>query len=111
MLFSTTHLFDAPNPQAELKVQMTAQVFFVLAQANDALYVPLSALARHQSGRAGPRTVRVSRTMAASRPESPGWNHECRLRSDSFGLNEGDTVVTGTANPRRTITKRAPFTT
>jgi macrolide-specific efflux system membrane fusion protein len=33
-------LFDVQNPQRELKIQMTAQVFFVLEQASNALYVP-----------------------------------------------------------------------
>ncbi|MCZ7564646.1 MAG: efflux RND transporter periplasmic adaptor subunit [Burkholderiales bacterium] len=37
-------LFDVPNPAGELMTQMTAQVFFVLAQAKDALLVPVSAL-------------------------------------------------------------------
>lgn len=37
-------LFDVPNPNQKLMTQMTAQVFFVLASAKDALQVPLTAL-------------------------------------------------------------------
>jgi macrolide-specific efflux system membrane fusion protein len=37
-------LFDVLNPSGELMTQMTAQVFFVLASAKDALLVPVSAL-------------------------------------------------------------------
>ncbi len=37
-------LFDVPNPNGELRTQMTAQVFFVNAKAENALRVPLSAL-------------------------------------------------------------------
>jgi macrolide-specific efflux system membrane fusion protein len=37
-------LFDVPNPAGELMTQMTAQVFFVLASAKDAILVPVSAL-------------------------------------------------------------------
>jgi macrolide-specific efflux system membrane fusion protein len=37
-------LFDVPNPNQELMTQMTAQVFFVLASAKDAIFVPISAL-------------------------------------------------------------------
>jgi macrolide-specific efflux system membrane fusion protein len=37
-------LFDVPNPAGELMTQMTAQVFFVAAEAKDALLVPVSAL-------------------------------------------------------------------
>jgi macrolide-specific efflux system membrane fusion protein len=37
-------LFDVPNPAGDLMTQMTAQVFFVLASAKDAILVPVSAL-------------------------------------------------------------------
>lgn len=37
-------LFDVPNPGQRLMTQMTAQVFFVLASARDALVVPATAL-------------------------------------------------------------------
>jgi macrolide-specific efflux system membrane fusion protein len=37
-------LFDIPNPERELKIQMTAQVFIVLAQVKDALLIPAAAI-------------------------------------------------------------------
>ncbi|HEX2827270.1 MAG TPA: efflux RND transporter periplasmic adaptor subunit [Burkholderiales bacterium] len=37
-------LFDVENPDRALMTQMTAQVFFVTAQAKDAVFVPVSAL-------------------------------------------------------------------
>jgi macrolide-specific efflux system membrane fusion protein len=37
-------LFDVPNPGQTLMTQMTAQVFFVLAAAEDALIVPITAV-------------------------------------------------------------------
>lgn len=37
-------LFDIPNPEHRLMTQMTAQVFFVISAAKDALYIPLAAL-------------------------------------------------------------------
>lgn len=37
-------LFDVPNPDRRLMTQMTAQVFFVVAKAEDALTVPMAAL-------------------------------------------------------------------
>jgi membrane fusion protein, macrolide-specific efflux system len=49
-------LFDVPNPEGALMTQMTAQVFFVVADVKDATLVPFSALARAANGRA---TVRV----------------------------------------------------
>jgi membrane fusion protein, macrolide-specific efflux system len=39
-------LFDVPNPERALMTQMTAQVFFVVAEAKDAVLVPLNALNR-----------------------------------------------------------------
>jgi macrolide-specific efflux system membrane fusion protein len=37
-------LFDVPNPKQELMTQMTAQVFFVVAAAKDAVVAPIAAL-------------------------------------------------------------------
>jgi macrolide-specific efflux system membrane fusion protein len=37
-------LFDVGNPERALMTQMTAQVFFVIAQAKDAVIIPVSAL-------------------------------------------------------------------
>jgi macrolide-specific efflux system membrane fusion protein len=37
-------LFDVPNPGGALMTQMTTQVFFVVAQARDAVLVPMTAL-------------------------------------------------------------------
>jgi macrolide-specific efflux system membrane fusion protein len=48
-------LFDVPNAEGALMTQMTAQVFFVVAEAKDALLVPMNAV-RRGNGRA---TVRV----------------------------------------------------
>src|SRR6185436_2735344 len=37
-------LFDVDNPNQKLMTQMTAQVFFIVASAKDAVLVPLAAL-------------------------------------------------------------------
>lgn len=37
-------LFDVPNPNRQLMTQMTTQVFFIAAQAQDTLLIPMSAL-------------------------------------------------------------------
>ncbi|MCV2217358.1 efflux RND transporter periplasmic adaptor subunit [Thauera sp. Sel9] len=39
-------LFDVPNDNGELMTQMTAQVYFIVAQARDVLQVPLGALSQ-----------------------------------------------------------------
>lgn len=47
-------LFEVPNNNRNLMTQMTAQVFFVVAEARDVLMVPMSALTV-QRGARGPR--------------------------------------------------------
>ena len=44
-------LFDIPNPDRELNIQMTAQVFIVLAQAKGALLIPAAAIGNAGRGR------------------------------------------------------------
>ena len=43
-------LFDIPNPERELNIQMTAQVFIVLAQAKGALLIPAAAIGNAAEG-------------------------------------------------------------
>jgi len=43
-------LFDIPNPERELKIQMTAQVFIVLEQAKSVLLVPSAAIGNANEG-------------------------------------------------------------
>jgi macrolide-specific efflux system membrane fusion protein len=45
-----TALFDVDNPKRELMTQMSAQVFFVVAEARNVLTVPMSALRPVQRG-------------------------------------------------------------
>jgi len=61
-------LFDVPNPNRNLMTQMTAQVFFVVAQARDVLVVPMAALTL-QRAPAGPRPDATA--SAASAPMPP----------------------------------------
>ena len=43
-------LFDIPNPKRELNIQMTAQVFIVLAQAKGVLLIPTAAIGNASEG-------------------------------------------------------------
>ena len=49
--------FDVPNPDGALMTQMTAQVFFVVARAEDAVLVPVSAVQLLGKGRASVRVL------------------------------------------------------
>lgn len=111
-------LFDVPNPDQRLMTQMTAQVFFVVAAARDALLVPVSALnalARgEQSSPAGaeaerkraPRqgaatddrastvTVALGNGAFEQRRVETGISNRIQVQILS-GLAEGDRVVSG----------------
>lgn len=62
-------LFDVPNNNQALMTNMTAQVFFIAAEAKDALVVPVAAIGSTGSGRTGGgRRERGETERAASAP-------------------------------------------
>jgi len=84
-------LFDVPNPEGDLGIQMSAQVFFVHASAKDAVVVPVSALAQAKQK----NTVLV---MAEGKPEPRQVTVGVRNRVQAqivAGLQPGDEVVIG----------------
>ncbi|MBC7951219.1 MAG: efflux RND transporter periplasmic adaptor subunit [Rhodospirillaceae bacterium] len=90
-------LFDVPNPEGDLGIQMSAQVFFVHASAKDALVIPVSALAqgkgRKEKGK--PDSIMV---MKDGTPEPRQVVVGVRNRVQAqivSGLAEGDEVVIG----------------
>jgi len=63
-----TAIFDVANPDNQLMTQMTAQVFFVTASAQNVVTVPVSALHQgrgHTGGRSGTWTPNQGHTSAA----------------------------------------------
>jgi macrolide-specific efflux system membrane fusion protein len=60
-------LFDVPNSANQLLPQMTAQVFFVVAEARDVLAVPMSALTMQRGG----APAAASREARANREGQP----------------------------------------
>ena len=60
-------LFDVPNPNRELMTQMSAQVFFVVGAAKDAVIVPVAAL-----NQAGPRAARPDAAARRANREVAG---------------------------------------
>jgi macrolide-specific efflux system membrane fusion protein len=58
-------LFDVENPNQALMTQMTAQVFFVVSSAKDAVLVPLTALRPVPREGAGKRTGRTAGERAS----------------------------------------------
>lgn len=76
-----TALFDVENPGGELMTQMTAQVYFVVEAAYDALRVPVAAVryaprgerrGAHSGGEAEPGTVRAAPQPQLGENGGPG---------------------------------------
>lgn len=99
-------LFDIPNPDRILKIQMTAQVFIVLAQAKDALLIPAAAI-----GNAGEGTTAKVRLLTAKgnleqRTIKLGIKSELSAEVTS-GLHENDLVVIGEVTSKGVSNKSA----
>ncbi len=85
-------LFDVPNPDGRLMMNMTAQVFFVRGAARDVLTVPVAAL--KGSGEAGKAEVTVLTADGRRESRSVETGIRNRVRAEiRSGLSEGDRVV------------------
>ncbi|WP_019882850.1 MULTISPECIES: efflux RND transporter periplasmic adaptor subunit [unclassified Methylophilus] len=88
-----TVLFDVDNPDGELMPQMTAQVSFVVAQANQVILAPTNALAAVE-GKPGQYKVRV-----LTKEGKVDWHEvvtgvRTRLRAEIVsGLAEGEQLI------------------
>ncbi len=86
-------LFDVPNPAGDLMTQMTAQVFFVLASAKDAILVPVTALEalpvtgeRGRAARGG--AAKAPRVALDPRVRFSGKQALVRVLAEQGGLEE-----------------------
>ncbi|MCP5339634.1 MAG: efflux RND transporter periplasmic adaptor subunit [Sinobacteraceae bacterium] len=70
-------LFDVPNPNRSLLTQMTAQVFFVVAEARDVLVVPMSALTMQR-----PQGVAAARLEGGRRAAAEAQGEQQRPRGE-----------------------------
>jgi macrolide-specific efflux system membrane fusion protein len=95
-------LFDVPNPDGTLMIDMTAQVFFTLASAKDVLTVPLAALQK-DSASAGTAEVRVQTAPGELETRTVKTGIRNRVRAQIVeGLAEGDEVVVATDTEDKT---------
>lgn len=86
-------LFEVPNPNHRLRIGMTAQVTIVLAEAKDALIVPIAALGKPDKDGRYPVRVRRADGTVATVPVTVGINNNISMQVTD-GLAEGDEVVT-----------------
>ncbi len=96
-------LFDLPNPDGELKIQMTAQVFIVLAQAKGVLLVPVAAIGNASEGSIIKVQVLKPDGTVETRTIKIGIKSELSAEVTA-GLNEKEQVVIGgkTATAKKT---------
>jgi membrane fusion protein, macrolide-specific efflux system len=87
-------LFDLPNPDGELKIQMTAQVFIVLAQAKGVLLVPVAAIGNASEGSIIKVQVLKPDRTVETRTIKIGIKSELSAEVTA-GLNEKEQVVIG----------------
>ncbi|CAN7251077.1 macrolide transporter subunit MacA [Phyllobacterium sp. LjRoot231] len=110
-------LFDVPNPDGDLMISMSAQVFFVQSAANDVLVVPSSAIGGPGgTGRAGTNgethkaevTVVTSSGANETREVEVGVRNRINVEIKS-GLKEGELVVVGrgSESPAATTTRNS----
>ena len=89
-------LFDIPNPDLALRDAMTAEVNIVLAEADDALAIPATALGGGQAD--GGRTVRVVDADGRVETRSVRVGIDNRVEAQVLsGLSAGERVVVGDA--------------
>ena len=87
-------LFDIPNPERVLKIQMTAQVFIVLAEAKGVLLIPASAIGNAAEGTATKVRVLKENGKVEQRTIKIGIKSEI-MAEVTEGLKEKELVVIG----------------
>jgi macrolide-specific efflux system membrane fusion protein len=87
-------LFDIPNLERELKIQMTAQVFIVLAQAKGVLLIPVAAIGNASEG--AETKVRVLKTDGTIEQRTIKIGIKSEISAEvKDGLKEKELVVIG----------------
>ncbi|WP_246710957.1 efflux RND transporter periplasmic adaptor subunit [Mesorhizobium sp. RMAD-H1] len=88
-------LFDAPNPDGELMIDMSAQVYFVLGSAKDVLLAPAAALHTTRGPDGKPQTtVKVVNASGDTEDRVVEVGIRNRVQAEiKSGLKEGDRVV------------------
>jgi macrolide-specific efflux system membrane fusion protein len=99
-------LFDIPNPERTLKIQMTAQVFIVLAQAKGVLLVPTAAIGNAGEGSEVEVKVLKPDGSVEERTIQVGIKSEL-LAEVKFGLKENERIVLRGATAAKGTTKSA----
>jgi len=91
-------LFDVENPDGTLRIDMTAQVSVMLAQAKDALLIPTVALGpKVPEGRPGPGANAANSEQRAARSKQEGQRQQ-RRQPDAGALAKSNSYVVRVVN-------------
>jgi len=91
-------LFDVENPDGTLRIDMTAQVSVMLAQAKDALLIPTVALGpKVPEGRPGPGANAANGEQRAARSKQEGQRQQ-RRQPDAGALAKSNSYVVRVVN-------------
>lgn len=93
-----TALFDVANPEGALMTQMSAQVFFIAAEAKGVLTVPMAALSETRPG-SGEYTAEVKGAFGTEKRNVDVGVRTRVLAEVKSGLEDGDVVVLQNAPP------------
>ena len=100
-------LFDVPNPDGILRIDMTAQVYIVLANGKNVLQIPSAALSGKTTAD-GTQAIRVldAKNHVSTRNIKVGLNNRINAEVIS-GLQEGEKVIIGNSDttPAKTNSK------
>jgi macrolide-specific efflux system membrane fusion protein len=99
-------LFDIPNADGELKIQMTAQVFIVLAQAKNVLLIPVAAIGNASEGATTQVRVLKADGKVEQRTIKIGIKSELSAEVKD-GLQEKELVVIGATAAKSQATTSA----
>ncbi len=99
-------LFDVPNTDGRLRIAMTAEVTIKLAEADNALVIPLSAIADQKDGKASVQVLGGDNAVSTRSIET-GIADGAMIEVKS-GLQEGERVVLREAAQTDTATRRMP---
>jgi macrolide-specific efflux system membrane fusion protein len=92
-------LFDIPNPERELNIQMTAQVFIVLARAKGVLLIPAAAIGNASEG--ADITVQVLKADGSVELRAIKIGIKSEISAEvTAGLQEKEQVVIRTITPQ-----------
>ena len=101
-------LFDVPNPNKVLMPQMTAQVFFVVAEARDVLVVPVSALTMQRTTAPRAPTVAAGSDAAFESAPAPANTPAKSRRAESGDAPRGDRARGGRGGAAAGTTQSGP---